>query len=95
MYRCHVGHAFSPGVLAAEQSVVIEQSLWSAVRALKESAALDERVSARSASHGLDKGAVAHRRNATEKMEQVVTLMNFLRTLRPATTESASEPPAA
>ena len=40
-YRCHVGHAYSPRVLGAEQNLVIEQSLWSALRALKESAALD------------------------------------------------------
>ncbi len=80
IYRCHVGHAYSPGVLADEQARVIEQSLWSALRALKESAALDERVAARSDSHGLDKAAAAHRRNAEEKYAQADHLMAFLRT---------------
>ena len=46
-YRCHVGHGYSAASLKQEQNGTIETSLWSAVRALKESAALDERLAER------------------------------------------------
>lgn len=42
--RCHVGHAFSLDSLAAEQADSAERALWSAVRALEESAALAGRM---------------------------------------------------
>jgi two-component system chemotaxis response regulator CheB len=43
-FRCHVGHAFSLQALVAEQSESMERALWSAVRALEESAALSRRL---------------------------------------------------
>jgi two-component system chemotaxis response regulator CheB len=45
-FRCHVGHAFSLESLVREQSEVLERTLWAAVRALEESAALSRRLSA-------------------------------------------------
>ncbi len=83
-YRCHVGHAYSPQILAAEQNLVIEQSLWSALRALKESAALDERLAKRSAEMALDLAAATHRANAAEKQQQVAHLLKFLHSLPPS-----------
>jgi two-component system chemotaxis response regulator CheB len=38
-FRCHTGHAFSPESLLAEQSEALEESLFSATRALNEKAA--------------------------------------------------------
>jgi two-component system chemotaxis response regulator CheB len=81
-YRCHVGHTYSPRILATEQNVVFEQSLWSAIRALKESAAMDERLASRSAELGLDKAGHSHRINATEKHAQVESLMGFFQRLK-------------
>jgi len=46
-FRCHVGHAFSLESLVQEQSEETETALWSAVRALEESAALSMRLAAR------------------------------------------------
>lgn len=46
-FRCHVGHAFSLESLAREQDEELERALWSAARALEESAALNRRLSAR------------------------------------------------
>jgi two-component system, chemotaxis family, protein-glutamate methylesterase/glutaminase len=81
-YRCHVGHAYSGEILAAAQETNIEGSLWSAVRALKESAELDRRLAERSAEHGLADAATAHRKNAKEKVVQVEQLQHFLATRR-------------
>ncbi len=49
-FRCHVGHSFSLESVAAEQSEEVERALWSAARALEESAALAGRLAA--AGHG-------------------------------------------
>jgi len=49
-YRCHVGHVFSETALALEQAEAVDRSLWAAVRALEESAALARRLASKS--HG-------------------------------------------
>lgn len=46
-FHCHVGHAFSLESVAAEQAEEVERALWSAARALEESAALSGRLAAR------------------------------------------------
>ena len=46
-YRCRVGHAFSPASLMEAQNDGTEKALWSALRALEESAALCRRVAMR------------------------------------------------
>jgi two-component system chemotaxis response regulator CheB len=81
-YRCHVGHAYSAKALGQEQDGTIEQSLWTALRALKESAALDERLADRSRQHHLDMAEEQHRQNASMKMEHVARLQNFLAQLQ-------------
>jgi two-component system chemotaxis response regulator CheB len=43
-FRCRTGHAFSPESLLAEQFESLEASLWAAVRALQENAALARRM---------------------------------------------------
>lgn len=46
-FRCRVGHAFTARHLDAEQRHAIETALWSALRALEESAALYQRMADR------------------------------------------------
>lgn len=43
-FRCRTGHAYSPESLLAEQGNALEASLWAAVRALEENAALARRM---------------------------------------------------
>jgi two-component system, chemotaxis family, protein-glutamate methylesterase/glutaminase len=44
-FHCHVGHSFSLESVAAEQAEEVERALWSAARALEESASLAGRLS--------------------------------------------------
>jgi two-component system, chemotaxis family, protein-glutamate methylesterase/glutaminase len=46
-YRCHVGHAFTTQSLLTSQSGDVEAALWSALRALREHAELQRRMSKR------------------------------------------------
>jgi len=46
-FRCRTGHAYSPASLLAKQSETLEASLWAAVRALEENAALAHRMERR------------------------------------------------
>src|SRR5262249_11925311 len=46
-FRCRVGHAFSSGSLLSQQSSAVEEALWTAMRALEESAALTDRMAER------------------------------------------------
>src|SRR5262249_6878517 len=48
VFHCHVGHVFSLESVAAEQAEEVERALWSAARALEESATLSGRLAASS-----------------------------------------------
>jgi two-component system chemotaxis response regulator CheB len=74
-YRCRVGHAYSADSLLADQTDHLEASLWAALRALEEKAALAERLHDRSHERG---NAVAARRFA----EQAATAREHAATVR-------------
>ena len=51
-YRCRVGHAFTAEVLLAEQGASVEAALWTALRALEDSAEMAERLERRARQRG-------------------------------------------
>ena len=52
-YRCHVGHAWGPSTLLSSQTDALEDALWAAYRALRESAMLAKRLAERARAQGL------------------------------------------
>ncbi len=56
-YRCRVGHGYSAEGLYASQSEALDDALWSAFRALEESAALAKRLAERSRESGHQRSA--------------------------------------
>jgi two-component system, chemotaxis family, protein-glutamate methylesterase/glutaminase len=76
-FRCRVGHAFTARHLSAEQRHAIETALWSALRALEESASLYNRMAER-AETNRESLAVRFRDRATNKEQNARVLREFL-----------------
>lgn len=73
-YRCRVGHAFTVPHLEREQRHAVETALWSALRALEESASLYRRMAERasSANQGLSAEHYSHHAANTESNARVL-----------------------
>ena len=56
-YRCHVGHSFLDEAMLAAQSSRLENSLWAAIRTLKEKGELARRLASRMNARGLLRAA--------------------------------------
>ena len=65
-YRCHVGHAYSAEALNEGQSQMLEEALWSAVRALEEQMVLSQRIVERARKANHTRAAVTFARRAQE-----------------------------
>jgi len=79
-YRCHVGHAFAPKSLAAYHHEHVEEAIWTAFRALKESAALSQRLADRARQQGYDAAARQYERRAEDATERARSLERMLET---------------
>lgn len=65
-YRCRVGHAFSEASLAHLQDETLETALWTAYRALRESAGLSTRLANRARAQGQTGTEKAYRTRAQD-----------------------------
>jgi two-component system, chemotaxis family, protein-glutamate methylesterase/glutaminase len=81
-YSCHVGHAYSADVLNAAQEEKVEEALWSAVRALKENASLNERLATLSAATAADT-AESFRSRSMGAIALATQLQEFLKARTP------------
>jgi two-component system chemotaxis response regulator CheB len=77
-FRCPVGHAYSDEDLLSLQDDRIESALWSAVRALRERAALSRNRATRLERRGKEAAAASARRRAGEADRQAQVLRDLL-----------------
>jgi two-component system chemotaxis response regulator CheB len=77
-YRCRVGHAFSAETLFAEQKASLEVALWTAVRALEESAELARRMETRARGRTHTRAAEMYVREARVYDERARTIREVL-----------------
>ena len=83
-YRCRVGHAFSAQTLFAEQKASLEVALWTAVRALEESAELARRMHGRANARTNDRAAEMYTREARVYDERARVIREVLHSGLPA-----------
>lgn len=77
-YRCRVGHAFSSESMMAEQSVMLEDALWAALRALEENASFARRLAAQATARHHHRVAARFVERATEQERQAAVLRDIL-----------------
>lgn len=77
-FRCRVGHAYTARHLGAEQRQAVETALWSALRALEESASLYRRLADRADDSNHEKTAGRFEERAATTSENARVLRDFL-----------------
>jgi two-component system, chemotaxis family, protein-glutamate methylesterase/glutaminase len=77
-FRCRVGHAFSPDSLLAEQSEALDTALWSAFRALEETASLADRLAGRAHDRKLLRVAARFEDQARDARERAALIREVL-----------------
>jgi two-component system chemotaxis response regulator CheB len=77
-YRCHVGHAYSAEALNQGQSAMLEEALWSAVRALEEQMVLARRIVERARKGNQSHAATAFERRARQAEEHSSLIRQLL-----------------
>ncbi len=86
-YECGVGHRYTPITLDAASNEATESALWSALRTLRESAAVDRRLAELAASGRAVTAGASYASNAADKEQQAdrieALLLDALRSRRP------------
>ena len=70
-YTCHVGHSYSEATLVSAKSDELEMALWTALRTLKESAAMYRTIGQRARNAGR-KISAEHFEQALQKVERQI-----------------------
>lgn len=91
MFSCHVGHAYTPRGLDQAQAISVEQSLWSAARALKENAEMHGRLAERAREQGLSEAARLYQRTAEQRSAEARQIQTLLDTPRHSTRAADEE----
>jgi two-component system chemotaxis response regulator CheB len=91
-FRCRVGHAWSPDSLLARQTDSLEAALWTALRALEESAALSRRLADQARQRGLARAAARFYEQMQSAQEHALVIRNVLLSRKdPPETETVEE----
>ncbi len=77
-FRCRVGHAYTAESLVADQLSALESTLWAALRALEENAALYYRLADRAVKGNRKHASTSFKEQANQISEQAKTLRSIL-----------------
>ena len=77
-FRCRTGHAYSVNTLLAKQSEAVEDTLWVALRALEEKAALAERMTQRARQRQQNYSAKRFRKQEQEVRQHAAVIRQLL-----------------
>jgi two-component system chemotaxis response regulator CheB len=77
-WECHVGHRYSPASLLHAQAARVEAALWTAVRALRDRAALLDRMAEGAEGRGRPAATARFRQQAQDAREQAETVRSAL-----------------
>jgi two-component system chemotaxis response regulator CheB len=78
-WECHVGHLYSPNSLNTAQGFEVERALWTAMRMLRDRAALLRRLAEQAQARDHVHTEVKFRERAGETEEQAAAVMSLLR----------------
>lgn len=77
-WECHVGHRYSPDSFAAAQAANVEAALWTAVRALRDRAALLARMANQAEGRGQARSTDRFRAQAADARRQADSVLGAL-----------------
>jgi two-component system chemotaxis response regulator CheB len=77
-FRCRVGHAWSQDTLLAEQGTALETALWTALRALEESASLRHQLAQRLRRRGRESSAARLEAQAADGLRDAEVIRDVL-----------------
>lgn len=78
LFRCHVGHGFTTETLANGLDDRLEQAMWTALRTLEETVALQRRLAAQTRARGLLALARGHETRAHEAQRRATAIQQVL-----------------
>lgn len=78
-FRCRVGHAYLPQALSVAQSEALEESLWIALRALRENSALSTRLATRARTRHMTQMASNYEVRAREAAQRAAVIEEVLK----------------
>lgn len=78
-YRCRIGHAYSQKSLEAEQAATVETTLWTAIRALEERAALLYDLADRMRRRRIEPSALRMESQASKAQRGAAEIRNLIR----------------